>query len=288
MKRIGIIGAGIMAAGMAKNFLAHGHEVTIWNRSQDRLQSILKAGALSADSPREVSALSDIVIECVSDDEASRSVWLGKQGILEGSDKNKVLITSSSLSLEWVDELTKLCKEKGFQFLDMPLTGSRAGAENGTLRLLVGGESDTLESIRGDLGSISEKIYHFGPTGSGMRFKLILNSLIGIHMNAVGQAMSLAKKAGIDPKAFANALIDGNMGPLSPSTKLVLDSENWEDGRVNFAIELLEKDLRYAIKMTNKYSFTFDLLETTQADFKIAKDNGLGKFDVTSIKKQFE
>jgi 3-hydroxyisobutyrate dehydrogenase len=287
MKQIGIIGAGIMASGMAQNFLKHGYAVNIWNRNSEHLRSLLEAGAKQAKTAKEVSATSDIIIECVSDDEASRSVWLGDEGILAGADKDKVLIVSSSLSLEWTDELAGLCQDKGLQFLDMPLTGSRAGAENGTLRLLIGGEESVLETIRTDLEPISEKIYYFGKAGAGMRFKLILNSLIGIHMNAAAQARKLARKAGISPEAFANAIVDGNMGPASPATKLVFDSVNWEEGHVNFAIQWLEKDLRYARQMAETYGFNFDLLNDTQADYAKAKEAGLGESDVTAIGKTF-
>jgi 3-hydroxyisobutyrate dehydrogenase len=288
MKKIGIIGAGIMAAGMAQNFLKHGYEVNVWNRGQEKLIPLLSAGALQSDSPKTATADSDIIIECVSNDDASKGVWLGDDGILAGATKDKVLIVSSSISLSWTDELSKLCTDEGYQFMDMPITGSRAGAENGTLRLLVGAESETLELTRKDLEIISEKIYHFGGIGSGMRFKLILNSLIGIHMNATAQAQRLAVKAGLDSETFGNALIDGNMGPASPAAKLVFDSPNWQEGHVNFAVELLEKDLRYAQQMTQLYDFDFDLLNATQLDYKKAVDEGLGSADVTSIAKIFK
>jgi 3-hydroxyisobutyrate dehydrogenase len=288
MKKIGIIGAGIMAAGMAQNFLKHGYEVNVWNRGQEKLIPLLSAGARQSDSPKTATANSDIIIECVSDDAASRGVWLGDDGILAGATKDKVLIVSSSISLSWTDELSKLCAHEGYQFMDMPITGSRIGAENGTLRLLIGADSKTLEFVREDLEIISEKIYHFGGIGSGMRFKLILNSLIGIHMNATAQARRLAVKAGLDPEAFSNALIDGSMGPASPAAKLVLDSPKWQEGHVNFAVELLEKDLRYAKQMTQLYDFDFDLLNATQLDYMKAVNEGLGSADVTSIATIFK
>jgi len=287
MKQIGIVGAGIMAAGMAQNFLKHGYKVSVWNRSAERLQSLLKSGATKAETPGKLTASSDIVIECVSDDKASKSVWLGEEGILATATNDKVLIASSSLSLEWIDKLASLCRDKGFQFMDMPLTGSRAGAENGTLRLLVGADEKVLESVRSELEAIAEKIYLFGKPGSGMRFKLVLNTLIGIHMNAAAQAREMATKAGIDPAMFAHALIDGSMGPTSPATKLVLDSVNWPEGHVNFAVQWLEKDLRYAQKMAQAYDVNFDLLNDTQKDYADYKNRGYGDTDVTSISKLF-
>lgn len=288
MKKIGMIGAGIMAAGMTQNFLKAGYEVHVWNRSEAHLAPLLAAGAKRAVSPKAATEAADIIIECVSDDDASRHVWTSEDGILAGATSDKVLIASSSLSLGWTDELVAICKQRGLTFMDMPLTGSRAGAENGTLRLLIGADNEVLESIRPDLEAISEKIYHFGAPGAGMRFKLMLNSLIGIHMNAVSQARELAKRASIDPDVFSEALIDGNMGPLSPSTKLVLDSANWEPDHVNFAVQWLEKDLRYAREMAEMYGFDFDLLNDTQVDYAKAKDAGLAEHDVTSIAEVFQ
>jgi len=287
MKQIGIVGAGIMAAGMAQNFLKHGYRVTMWNRSASHLKPLLEAGATKAETPRELTKACDIIIECVSDDEASKSVWLGEQGIIESATSDKVLIASSSLSLDWIDELAALCSDRGLKFMDMPLTGSRAGAENGTLRLLIGANKEVLESVRSDLEAISEKIYLFGKPGMGMRFKLVLNTLIGIHMNAAAQAREMATKAGIDPTVFAHALIDGNMGPASPATKLVLDSVNWPEGHVNFAVQWLEKDLRYAKRMAEGYGIEFDLLNETQKDYANYKNAGHGEADVTSISRQF-
>lgn len=288
MKRIGLIGAGIMASGMAVNFLKAKYPVMIWNRSYSKLEPLLDVGAINGSSPKEVTNWADIVIECVSDDQASRSVWLGDNGILAAANRDKVLIASSSLSLDWIDELAGNAIKQGYQFMDMPLTGSRVGAENGTLRLLVGGSEVVLDSIREQLKVISEKIYYFGPAGSGMRFKLMLNSLIGIHMNAAAQAQSLAQKAGIDPESFAQALIDGSMGPASPSTKLVFESKKWPEGKVNFSAELLEKDLKYAQAMASKYNFNFDLLNDTHHDYSELNETNSGLIDVTAIGRLFK
>ena len=283
MKRIGIIGGGIMAAGMARNFLKAGYALTIWNRSREKVADLVEAGAEWADQPKGVAEAADIVIECVTDDEASREVWTREQGILAGAHEGAVFIASSSLSLGWIEELGALCQKQQVAFLDMPLTGSRAGAEGGTLRLLVGGDETVLDSIREELGAIAEKIYYFGPTGSGMRFKLILNTLIGIHTNAAAQAYVLAQKAGLDVKAVQHALFDGGMGPASPSTQALFANLDMPDSQVNFALQWLEKDLRYAQAMAREYGVEFDLLNDTQADFTRAKAAGLGEQDQVKI-----
>src|SRR2546430_937648 len=125
MKQIGMVGAGIMASGMARNFLRHGLTVHVWNHTPERLTPLEAAGATVEGTPKKVAEKSDIVIECVSDDAASRGVWLGEQGILTGATQGKVLIASSSLSLGWIDELARTAAGKSLTFLDAPLTGSR-------------------------------------------------------------------------------------------------------------------------------------------------------------------
>jgi 3-hydroxyisobutyrate dehydrogenase len=288
MKRIGIIGGGIMAKGMANNFLKAGYEVSVWNRTQNRVDDIIDAGGKWAETPRDAAAGADILIECVSDDEASRAVWTDAQdGILAGAHEGGVYIASSSLSLSWVEELGESCEKHNVKFLDMPLTGSRAGAEGGTLRLLVGGDEKVLAGIREELGAIAEKIYHFGPSGSGMRFKLILNTLIGIHTNAAAQAYALAQKAGLDVGTVQHALFDGGMGPASPATKALFANADMPDSQVNFALQWLEKDLRYAQAMAGEYGVEFDLLDATQADFARAKGAGLGEMDIVKVVQMY-
>lgn len=287
MKTIGIVGGGIMARGMALNFLKAGYDVTIWNRTRQNVVEVINAGATFAQTPREVAG-ADIVIECVTDDEASRAVWTdATTGILASAKPSSVYIASSSLSLDWTAELSKRCSENNIKFLDMPLTGSRAGAETGTLRLLVGGDETVLDSIREELGAIADKIYYFGPSGSGMRFKLVLNTLLGIHTNAAAQAYVLAQKVGLDPKAVGFALADGGMGPASNTNNAVFTNADMPDDQVNFAVQWIEKDLRYARAMARDVGVDFDLLNATSEDFTRAKEAGYGAQDQVKIIKLY-
>lgn len=284
--RIGIVGAGIMAKGMARNFLKHGHTVTIWNRTAKNVSDLVEAGAHEGASPRAVAEVSDLIIECVTDDEASREMWTNPQtGILAAAQEGdgKVYAASSTLSLAWTDELVGRCQAKGIDFLDMPLTGSRAGAEGGTLRLLVGGDKAVLERLRPALEAIAEKIYHFGRNGTGMRFKLILNALTGIHSDAAAQAAALAQKAGLNLDTVQFALFDGSMGPASPSTIALFKNRDLPAEQVNFAAKWLEKDLRYAQAMAREYRADCSVLDIVQAEYAKALEQGLGDQDQTKV-----
>jgi 3-hydroxyisobutyrate dehydrogenase-like beta-hydroxyacid dehydrogenase len=289
MKKVGIIGAGIMAAGMAQNFLKHGHDVYIWNRTKEHVEDLLASGAEWRASPKAVAAAADITIECVTDDEASREVWTNpKSGILAGAHQDGVYIAASTLSLEWTDELAKLCAAQGLGFLDMPLTGSRAGAEGGTLRLMIGGDDAVLDSVRSDLSAISEKIYHFGLPGMGMRFKLLLNMLIAIHVDAAAQVIALGKRAGLDVEAMQHALFDGGMGPSSPATGMVFKSLDTPAEHVNFASRWMEKDLHYAQAMAKHYGMDLNLLNDAAADYALANAAGYADQDLTKIARIYQ
>lgn len=248
-----------MGAGMAHNFLKAGHTVTVWNRSLDRTLPLSGAGALVAETPAEATAQADIVIEVVADDEASRAVWLDPDaGILSQATGGKTLITAASLSISWTTELAAICAERGFKFLDMPLTGSRAGAEGGALQLLVGGDESVLNSIRPTLAAIAKKIHYFGPSPNGMKFKLILNAIQAAHNLAAVEAMQLAESVGLDKSAVASALLD--MGPASPLTRMVFDRMSSQSDQVNFAIQWIAKDLRYASEMATEAGLDLPIL----------------------------
>ncbi len=287
MKKIGIIGLGIMGHGMALNFLKSGYPVAIWNRDGSKAVDLVKRGAELLRSPKDVTKSADIVFEVVADDNASRAVWFGEVGILAGASKDKVLITSATLSLDYLDELIEATKSSKLRLLDMPLTGSRAGAETGNLKLLAGGDPDVIESIRTALDTISATLYYFGPIGSGMRFKLILNMLMAIHATAASQAAVLATKSGLDPKVVKEAIMDG-MAPASPFTGLLFDSLEHPQTQTRFAIKLLEKDLRYAQRMAKRFGLDFDLLNDVQKDFVKAEELGLSDQDWSKIINVFD
>jgi 3-hydroxyisobutyrate dehydrogenase-like beta-hydroxyacid dehydrogenase len=279
MKKIAIIGTGIMGAGIASNFLKKGYEVYVWNRSNEKLNGLLAQGGKIAFSPKEAAEKADIVFEVTSNDKSSKSVWLGENGIINGAHKNSTLIASASLSAEWVDELNRICDEKNLTFFDMPLTGGRAAAESGNLILLVGGDEKKLEELKPDLSAISAKVFYFGATGNGARFKLILNMLQGIHLVAFGDAMKMAKNLGMDINAVGEALAERMGGTTAMGWR---DYEN-DVSQVNFSAELIDKDLHYAKKLAN--GEPTPILDEALRKFDKVVQNGNGSEDWTVVNK---
>jgi 3-hydroxyisobutyrate dehydrogenase len=277
-KNIAVIGLGLMGVGIARNYLKHGYAVYVWNRSKDKVEALVNAGALATDSPKEAVSKADIVFEVTATDESSKSVWQGESGILAGSKKGVVLISSGTFSVAWTDELAKLCFDKGFTYFDIPLTGGRPAAENGQLILLVGGDESKLDLLRPDLEAISSKIIYFGKAGSGARYKLALNALQAMHRVGLSETLKLAQKSGLDLKRVGDALAEYPGG--------VVTARAWNfyqnpPSETNFAIKWIAKDLDYAREMAAglKLSMLDDALET----YARAQEGGLGDGDWSEV-----
>lgn len=244
MKRIiGIVGTGIMGHGVAVNFLKKGWTVYMWNRSTDSMSDLITIGGITCTSPREVSSKADITFEFTANDDSSRAVWLGENGIFSGADQSKILIASATLSIPWIDELIQYALKKSFTFLDIPITGGRQGAESGTLTMLAGGSESVVSGLSDVFSAIARKTYYFGNSGSGMRYKLILNFLQALHIAGFGEAMRLAKEHDLDLRKVAEALSDRPGGVLTTIAKERYFSD---PDPVTFTITNMVKDLTYA------------------------------------------
>jgi len=279
MKKVAVIGLGIMGHGIADNFLKKGYEVYVWNRHPDKAQDL--KGAKLAGSPKEATEQADIIFEVTANDESSREVWMGKQGILGGAKPGQYLITCATLSVNWVEELAAKCKEQSLTFFDMPMTGSRMGAENGQLILLAGGDRSKLEMIKEDLEhSIAKEVKYFGAVGSGTKYKLILNTLQGIHLLGFGEALRMAKETGLEVKTVGDALAEA---PGGTATNLAWKNYQNEPKPINFSVEWETKDLTYAQEMAKKSQYP--LRDKAQDKFKRAVEEGHGDEDWTTVIK---
>lgn len=280
MRKVAIIGTGIMGHGMAVNFLRRDHEVVVWNRNKDKVKDLLEQGATLAKSPKVATNQADIVFEVTANDESSRAVWLNEDGIMAGADATKILITCATLSLAWTDELAKICAEKELTFLDMPMTGGRMGAESGQLVFLVGGAVEKLKAVESSLQAVSNKILHFGPVGSGMRYKLILNMLQAIHVAGLGEALHLAQSLGLNLEKVGDALAER---PGGITTNLAWQCFKQEPSPINFSVEWITKDLTYAKQAAT--GLNTPLLNETLTRYRHAIKQGLDQADWTAINK---
>ncbi len=278
MHKIGIVGLGIMGSGMASNFLKKGHQVFVWNRTASKVKDLTDEGAVLCQIPAEITQAADLIFEVTANDESSRQVWLGEEGILAGAEASKTLIASATLSVAWVDELSVFCQQKGLEFMDIALTGGRIGAETGNLTLLVGGQESSLEKISPTLQGIAGKILHFGPVGHGMRYKLILNFLQALHVVGFGQAMRIAQAQQMDLEKVAAALVDRPGGVITDIAKKAYFAK---PDPTTFSIEWITKDLRYAQQFAQDVDIV--LLNEVLEQYQQALSSGFGSEDWASI-----
>lgn len=281
MKKIAIVGTGIMGHGIASNFLKHGYEVYVWNRTEAKLKDLVKQGAIAVKMPKEAAEKSDLVFEVTANDQSSKKVWLGEDGIIAGSKNGKVVIASATLSTQWIDELNKLCSKKKLHFFDMPLTGGRSGAEEGNLTLLVGGNFKELKKLDKILKAISQKVIYFGKAGSGIRYKLLLNMLQAIHVIGLGEVLKIAEASGLDIKKVGNTLSER---PGGTTTNIAWRDYKKELNPINFSIEWITKDLGYAKELAGKINTP--LLDTALGKYKRALDSNRGQKDWTAINNE--
>jgi 3-hydroxyisobutyrate dehydrogenase-like beta-hydroxyacid dehydrogenase len=280
MRTIAVIGLGIMGHGIADNFLSKGYKVIVWNRSADKADDLVSKGATLASSVAQAAAEADLVFEVTANDQSSQQMWLDEHGIIAHAKPGQYLISCATLSSVWTDQLAAHCSEAGLEFFDMPMTGGRVAAESGQLTLLVGGSQDRLKEITPDLEAIAKNVKYFGKAGSGMRYKLILNTLQAIHIAGLGEALRMADAAGLDKELVGNALIERPGGEV---TKTGWAAYKKAPDPITFSVEWIAKDLGYASDMAK--TVQHPLLDEALGLYKRAIEQGLSQSDWTEINK---
>jgi 3-hydroxyisobutyrate dehydrogenase len=214
-------------------------------------------------------------------DEASRSVWLGDSGALAAMRTGAVAIESSTLTVDWVRELSAAAQARGVDFLDAPVTGSKAQAESGALSFLVGGPAELLERVRPALAAMGGSIAHLGPTGSGAMMKLINNFLCGVQVASLAEAIAMAERSGLDVRQAAAVLGAGSPG--SPLVKIVAQRMLDRAYDPNFLVPLMAKDLKYARDAFARAGIELKSADVAREQFVAAERAGYAGKDIASI-----
>jgi 3-hydroxyisobutyrate dehydrogenase len=252
MSRIAFVGLGRMGHAMAGRLLDAGHEVTVFNRTADRAESLVARGARGSHSPGEAVDRAEAVFVMVSDDEASRSVWLGPDGVLAADVAPAAFaIECSTLSHDWVLELASAAQGHGMRFLDCPVTGLPDAAAAGRLTLLIGGSPADVDAAGHLLRPLSAERLHFGPVGAGTAYKLIVNLMGAVQIAAAAEGMALAERAGLDLDQVAGAIASGQ----AASPQVVRNSRRMAEGDhadVVFSGRLRRKDADYGLRLAEK------------------------------------
>jgi len=278
-----ILGLGIMGAGMASRLLSAGFPVAVYNRNPDKAGPFSNAGALVAGSPREAASQAEIIISMVADDLASQGVWLGENGALAGAARGSLLIECSTLTVGWIKELSAAAMQRGCEFLDAPVTGTKPHAASGELLFLVGGSASALATAQPVLSVLGRETVHLGPTGSGALLKLINNFMCGVQAASFAEAVSLIEAGGLD-RAKAEAVLTSG-APGSGIVKRAAASAAAHDFTPNFRLRLMAKDLGYAIDEASHRGLQLQTASSALALFKQAIVKGHGDEDFSAVVK---
>src|ERR1700731_4177529 len=209
MTKAAFIGLGRMGHGMAGRYLDAGFDVAVFNRSKAKAADLIARGARWASSPAEAADGADAIVTMVADDEASRTVWLGKDGAASAAKAGTLAIECSTVSYSHALDLARELRGHGLIYIDSPVTGLPDAAAAGKLTLLVGAEPADLERARPFLAPLSATIRHFGAVGTGTVYKLINNLMGAIQIAGIAEGLAIAEQAGLDMKLVLEAVETG-------------------------------------------------------------------------------
>jgi 3-hydroxyisobutyrate dehydrogenase len=257
MARIAFIGLGKMGLGMAGRLLVAGHQLNVYNRTPEKAAPLMGAAVRLCASPGETCGDADAVVSMVADDAASREVWFGADGVLAAMaagtpGRGAFAIECSTLSHEWVTELSVAARSRGLRYIDAPVTGLPDNATAGDLTLLVGAEAADLEGARTILNAFSRRVIHFGAVGTGTAYKLIINMLGAVQIASAAESMALAERAGLDLQVVAEAIAVGQ----AASPQVVRNTRRMVEGdrnpNITFTPRLRLKDVDYALRLARQ------------------------------------
>jgi 3-hydroxyisobutyrate dehydrogenase len=280
-ENVAILGLGTMGGGMAANLLRAGFSLAVYNRTAAKAEALVKDGARLASTPAEAVKSASIVIGMLADDAASREVWAGADGALEGVQQGAILIESSTVSPAWIAELAQLASARGAELLDAPVTGSRLQAAAGQLTFLAGGSDRALEAATPVLKAMSKEIVHLGPVGSGAKMKLINNFLCGVQVASLAEGLAWIERSGLDRDKALSILKNG--APGSPLLGAISARMVNHDYTVNFLLKLMAKDLAYAQSEASGCGVQLKVSEAARGLFESAIALGFGEEDMASV-----
>jgi 3-hydroxyisobutyrate dehydrogenase len=255
MARVAFIGLGRMGSGMARRLLDGGHQLRVFNRTESRADDLLRRGALRCATPREACEGVDAVVSMVADDQASRAIWHGAAGVLAAQFAPAAFaIECSTLSYDWVLELSAGATRQGMRYLDAPVTGLPESAAAGELTLLLGAHPEDLDAARPLLASLSQRILHFGQVGTGTAYKLLVNMLGAVQIASAAETMAIAEKVGLDLGMVADALATGQAASpqVIRNTRRIADGHHDRD--ILFTPQLRLKDVEYGLTLARKFA----------------------------------
>jgi 3-hydroxyisobutyrate dehydrogenase-like beta-hydroxyacid dehydrogenase len=277
--KLGFLGLGIMGGPMARHLVMGGHSVAVWSHNQNKAKQLAdSAGALFCTTPEEVAQNSECAFLCVGNTAMSREVILGERGLVKGAKKGFVIADCSTVSPLESSRIAAELEALGMDFLDAPCTGSKAGAEGGTLTFMIGGKQEVFSHTKPFFEAMGKNLYYCGASGMGLRAKLTQNLILGNLLQAFNEGLVLSTRAGVDPELMLDILTNSAARSAFISAKAPMVFKR--DFSTNFSVKWLEKDIGLAVDLGSELGVPLLLTGLTQQLLQVAIAKGYGEQDI--------
>ena len=270
---IGFIGMGHMGSHMAQRLLDAGYQVTVYDRTEERAKALEQRGAQVAQTPKGLVANCQVVMACVTNDEAQHDVMFGPEGALAGVHAGSMMIDLSTVSPDASRRLFQAAIKKGIPMIDAAVSGSVPQVDQGSLVLFVGGEHQTYQECKPILDVLGQNSFYMGASGMGTTMKLVVNTLLGLGMQAMAEAIALGEKAGVEKGLLLDIL--GQTAVLTPGQKSKLDNVRREQYPTNFALSLMHKDFSLVLSQAYDVSVSMPATAAAQQMYTAAMAKGM-------------
>jgi 3-hydroxyisobutyrate dehydrogenase len=284
--RIGVAGLGRMGSAIAARLIDVGHEVTVWNRTADKVKLLAAAGAKSASSPAQLASQVEAIVTILTNRDAIAAVYDGPAGLLAGDVKGKLVVEMSTVQPETEVALAEKVRAKGAAFVECPVGGTVGPAREGKLLGVAGGTAEDFARAKPLLAQMCRRVEHVGPVGAGSSMKLALNLPLMVYYQAMGEAYVLCRHLGLDPKWLMEFMSDTSGGPnvlKARAPKIAEALAGGDGGPPAFDVDSIRKDLATMVAEGKTRGASLPLAERTLAIYDEAARDGWGKRDGASL-----
>ena len=285
-QKIGFMGLGIMGSAMSANLLKAGYPVTVYNRSPEKAEPLVKQGAGLAPSPEGLARAADIVIAMVTGPEALDNLVWGENGAGQGLDSSKVFINMSSVSPHSTRELAARLEPTGVMFIDGPVSGTKKPAEDGTLVILAGGPEAKVKELEPLFLCMGKKVIYCGPVGQGSMMKMFINLLLGIMMGGFAEVLNFGRLGGLEMEAMLETVYAGAMN--SPMFQVKAANMKEKKYPVAFPFKHLSKDLKFLVDTAYELEAPVPLGQILLHLYRAGVAQGWGDEDISAIARVLE
>lgn len=286
MKRIGFIGLGVMGGGIAGTLLKAGYELILWSRNPEQSKRLVKQGAKAAPDIAGAVMGAEVVMYCLSNDRAIDEVVFGRGGVLSSISRGQIVLDITTVHPEMSRREAAAYAEKGVDFLDVPVFGSRNEAASGGLWVLAGGKRQVFDRVRPILDAMGETVHYMGDSGKGSAMKLVGNLIVASQLEALGEAMVLATKAGLNPQDVLGVLeVTDFRSPILSGVGAALVKRDFSP---NFALKLLLKDANLIDRFAQDLNSPIPAVAEIRETIKAAVNQGWGEENASAMIKALE